>query len=152
MESSDQGIDVTSNALNTQNSDPIEEYALSILIQNPDLVEAARSTNPECFHRTESRELFTALLSYPTIGELRNEVDEVLAEQIRRLESVELPGAGIERALSQCLRRLELRHVRETQELMLDTEDVRLPPPGEVEAEVKRASMRIKELETMSHR
>ena len=151
-ESEEQGLEVSSSALRTQNSDPIEEYALSILIQNPDLVEAARSTNPECFHRTESRELFTALLSYPTIGELRNEVDEVLAEQIRRLESVELPRAGIERALSQCLRRLELRHVRETQELMLDTEDVRLPPPGEVEAEVKRASMRIKELETMSHR
>lgn len=145
-------IDVSSNALRTQDSDPIEEYALSILIQNPDLVEAAQSTSPECFRRTDSRELFTALVSYPTIEELRNEVDEVLAERIRRLESVELPGAGVERALTQCLRRLELRHVRESQELMLDTEDVRLPPPGELEAEVKRASLRIKELETMSRR
>ena len=71
---------------------------------------------------------------------------------MRRLESVELPSTGVERALSQCLRRLELRHIRETQELMLDTEDVRLPPSGEVEAEVKRASLRIKELETMSRR
>ena len=145
-------IDVSSNALRTQDSDPIEEYALSILIQNPDLVETAQSTSPECFRRTDSRELFTALVSYPTIEELRNEVDEVLAERISRLESVELPGTGVERALSQCLRRLELRHIRETQELMLDTDDVRLPPPGELEPEVKRASLRIKELETMSRR
>lgn len=145
-------IDVSSSALRTQNSDRLEEYVLSILIQNPDLVEDARSTNPDCFRRTDNRELFTALLSYPTIEELRNEVDEVLAEQIRRLESEELPGARVERALSQCLRRLELRHIRETQELMLDTEDVRLPPSGEVETEVRRASLRIKELETMSIR
>ena len=145
-------IDVSSSALRTQNSDRLEEYALSILIQNPDLVGEARSTNPDCFRRTDNRELFTALLSYPTIEELRNEVDEVLAEQIRRLESEELLGARVERALSQCLRRLELRHIRETQELMLDTEDVRLPPSGEVEAEVKRASLRIKELETMAIR
>ncbi len=145
-------IDVSSSALRTQSSDRLEEYVLSLLIQNPDLVEEARSTSPECFHRTDNRELFTALVSYPTIEELRNEVDEVLAEQIRRLESVEIPGTGIERALSQCLRRLELRHIRQTQELMLDTEDVRLPPPGELEPEVKRASLRIKELETMSRR
>ncbi len=151
-ESIEEAIEVSPAALRTQDSDPIEEYALSILIQNPDLVEAAQSTSPECFRRTDSRELFTALVSYPTIEELRNEVDEVLAERIRHLESVELPGAGVERALSQCLRRLELRHVRESQELMLDTEDVRLPPPGELEAEVKRASLRIKELETMSRR
>ncbi|MCY4652742.1 MAG: DNA primase [Dehalococcoidia bacterium] len=148
----EEAIEVSSNALRTQDSDPIEEYALSILIQNSNLAEAARSTDPECFHRTDNRELFTALVSYPTIEELRNEVDEVLAEQIRRLESVELPSTGVEHALSQCLRRLELRHIRETQELMLDTEDVRLPPSGEVEAEVKRDSLRIKELETMSLR
>ena len=151
-ESIEEAIEVSPAALRTQDSDPIEEYALSILIQNPDLVEAAQSTSPECFRRTDSRELFTALVSYPTIEELRNEVDEVLAERIRHLESVELPGAGVERALSQCLRRLELRHIRETQELMLDTDDVRLPPPGELEPEVKRASLRIKELETMSRR
>ena len=151
-ENIEQAIEVSPSALRTQDSDPIEEYALSILIQNPDLVEEARSTNPECFRRTDSRELFTALVSYPTIEKLRNEVDEVLAERMRRLESVELPSTGVERALSQCLRRLELRHIRETQELMLDTEDVRLPPSGEVEAEVKRASLRIKELETMSRR
>ena len=151
-ESEEQSPEVSPSALRTQDSDPIEEYALSILIQNPALVETAQSTSPECFRRTDSRELFTALVSYPTIEELRNEVDEVLAERIRRLESVELPGAGVERALSQCLRRLELRHIRETQELMLDTDDVRLPPPGELEPEVKRASLRIKELETMSRR
>ncbi len=151
-ESEERGPEVSPSALRTQDSDPIEEYALRLLIQNPDLVEEVRSTNPECFRRTENRELFTALISYPTIEKLHNEVDEVLTEQIKRLESAELPSTGIERALSQCIRRLELRRIRETQEMILDTEDVRLPPSGEEEAEVKRANLRIKELETMSRR
>ncbi len=148
----EQSVDVSPNALRTQDSDPIEEYTLGILIQNPDLVESVRLANPECFYRTENRELFTALISYPTIEELRDNVAHVLTENMSRLESLDLPGAGIERALAQCLRRLELRYERDSQQLMLDTEDVRTPPSREVEDEVKRVSLRIKELETMSLR
>ena len=151
-ESAEQSVEVSANALRSPDSDPIEEYTLGILIQNPDLVESVRLTNPECFYRTENRELFTALISYPTIEELRDNVDHVLSESMRRLESLDLPGTGNELALTQCLRRLELRYERDSQQLMLDTEDVRTPPSREVEDEVKRVSLRIKELETMSLR
>ena len=145
-------VEVSPGALRAQDSDPLEEYSLSVLIQNPGLVEDARSVNPECFRRTENRELFTALISYSTIEEVRGAVDEFLAERMNRLESAELPGVGSELALSQCLRRLELRRVRESQRMMLDTGDARLPPSREIEDRVKRASLRIRELETMSLR
>ena len=151
-ESEEGQVDVSSNALRSQDSDPIEEYALSLLIQNPDLIESARQTDPECFRRIENRELFTALVSYPTIGELRDKLEDVLAEQLNRLESAELPGTAIQRALGQCLQRLELRRSRESQQMILDTEDIHLPPSREVEDEVKRRNLRIKELETMSSR
>ena len=145
-------VDVSSNALRSQDSDPIEEHALSILVQNPDLVENARATNPDCFRETENRELFTALISYPTIEELRAEVDQVLAERLSRLESADLPGTGLESALAQCLTRLERRRSSYNQEMMLHTEKLSLPPSREVEDEVKRVNQRIKELETMSSR
>ncbi len=151
-ENEEQGFEVSLNALKSRDAQPIEEYALSLLLQRPDLVENARLTNPECFHRTENRELFTALLSYPTIEELRDNVDQALTEHLRRLETLKSPGTGIERALAQCLKRLELRHMRDSQEMMLDTADMRLPPPRDVEDEVKRVSLRIKELETMTSR
>ena len=146
-ESAEQPVEVSSSALRTQDSDPIEEYALRILIRNPDLVENARMTSPECFRRTENRELFTALISYPTIEELRAELDPVLAERLGRLESADLPGAGMERALGQCLTRLERRLSRDSQETLLHTEDLRLAPPREVEDAVKRVNLRIRELE-----
>ena len=151
-ESAERQVEVSSSALRTQDSDPIEDYALRILIRNPGLIENARLTNPDCFRRTENRELFTALISYPTIEELRAEVDQVLAERLNRLESADLPGTGLERALDQCLSRLEQKRSRHNQEMMLHTEDLGLPPSREVEDEVKRVNQRIKELETMSSR
>lgn len=147
-----QQVDVSSSALRTQDSEPIEEYALRILIQNPDLIENARLINPDCFRQTENRELFTALISYPTIEELRDEVDQILVERLSRLESADLPGSRMERALAQCLTRLERRRSSYSQETMLYTEELRLPPSREVEDEVKRVNQRIKELETMSRR
>ena len=148
----EQAIEVSPNPLNAQDSDPIEDYALRILIRNPGLIENARLTNPDCFRRTENRELFTALISYSTIEELRAELDQVLAERLSRLESADLPGTGMERALSQCLSRLERRRSSDRQAIMLHTEDLGLPPSREVEDEVKRVNRRIKELETMSSR
>ncbi len=151
-ENEDQGFEVTPNALNPRDAEPIEEYALSILIQNPDLLEGVRRTGSDYFYRTENRVLFTALLSYPTIEELSDNVDQALSEHLRRLQTMKSPGSGVERALTQCFKRLELRHMRDSQEMMLDTADVQIPPSREVEDEVKRISLRIKELETMTSR
>ncbi len=151
-ESEERQVDVSASALSAQDSEPIEEFVLRILIQNPDLIASARQTDPECFHRIENRELFTALISYPTIGEIRDRIDEILAEQMSRLESAELPGTASERALDQCLRRLELRRSRQIQQMILDTEDLSLPPPSEVQDNVISVNSRIKEVETMSSR
>ncbi len=151
-ENEEQGPDVSANALRSRDDEPIEDYVLRILVHNPGLIENARLVSPERFLRAENRELFTALISYPTIDELREGVDAFLAERLNRLESSKLPGTGMERALTQCLRRMELRHSRDSQMAMLDTDDLKSPPPREVEEEVKRLSMRIKELETLSRR
>ena len=121
--------DVSANALRSRDSEPIEDYVLRILVHNPNLIESARSVSPERFLRTENRELFTALISYPTIDELRDGVDGFLAERLSGLESSKLPDTGMERALAQCIRRLELRHSRDSQMVMLDTEDLKEPRP-----------------------
>ncbi len=146
------GLEVSPNALSRRDADPIEEYALSLMIQNPELLEDISGVDPDCFYRTENREIFTALLSYPKIDELRDNVDDALSMHLSRLETLESPGVELARALKQCLKRLELRHMRDRQEVILDTGDVALPPSRDVEDQVKRVSLRIKELETMSRR
>ena len=51
-----------------------------------------------------------------------------------------------EAALTQCLQRLERRHLQELQESLLASEDASVPPPREIESAVADVNARLKEL------
>jgi DNA primase len=146
-------VEVSSSLLETRRTDAVEEYVLSMLIHHPDLVETAWGSRAEWFRYTENRELFTAVLESPTIEALREEADPVLQEHLARLEASSDSGFGLrherEAALTECLKRLELRHVKDSQAtyLLLLTEEDGLPPSDEIESQVNRINHRIKQLQ-----
>ena len=151
----EQELEVSPLALDQAGADPLEEYILALLVRRPGLVEGLGGTSPECFRQTENRELFTALLAYPTIGELRDRLDAALGDHLDRLEAMESPEIGrsgpqqSQAALTECLKRLELRHLYEMQETFLQTDEVGVPPSREIEDPVKQVNQRIRELQSM---
>ena len=146
---------MSSSLLETRRTDAVEEHVLSILIRHPDLVESARDASADWFQHTENRELFTAMLESPTIEALRETAFPVIREHLERLEASSDAGFGLlherEAALAECLKRLELRHVKDSQAtyLLLLTEEDGLSPSDEIESQVNRINRRIMELQPM---
>ena len=117
-DNNEQAIEVSPNALQAQDSDANEELVLRILIHQPELIERVRGASPDWFHKTENRALFTALLSYPTIDALRENVGSVLVEHINHFKELDAPTTRIERGLDQSLGHLELRYLRDALKLI----------------------------------
>ena len=133
--------------------DSLEEYALALLLGQPELREHAHSLAPEQFHRTENRQVFTGWLSCSTIDELRDHLDETLHEHLTYIGEIDLTPndrRSAESALEEVLRRLEQRHLQELQEGLLTSEDASLPPTKDVEEPIVNVNTRLKEL--FSHR
>ena len=113
--------------------DPLEEYTLALLLQDPSLREQSSGLAPAFFTRVENRELFTAWADCDTIDRLRDTLDEALLEQLDALLALPVPSADRKQrheALTQCLRRLEENALRE-----LKLQEQVLLAEGEVEQE-----------------
>ena len=121
--------------------DPLEEYCLTQLLQNPDLARTPESLptkqyglDPsdqggtetqggevsdlrlEYFRRVENREIFTNWMKCSTLELLKGAVDEELKGHLDYLASRILPPANPkqrEEGLRYCIRRLEERYLRE---------------------------------------
>ena len=96
--------------------DPLEEHALALLLQWPELKEAARELAPEAMIRLENREVFAHWLECSTIDVLVQSVDEELQERVNALLSLALPPMDTrqrEQAIRECVYRLEERRLRE---------------------------------------
>ena len=123
---------------------PVEEYCLSLLLQNPELGESGEAIPPEHFLGTENRELYLAWRGCRDINELRSTVDEGLHEHLDRLASRELPpsdGKGLKAAFAECTRRLEEQRLRRLMaiEEVLITEAESEGKAEEVQALLERA-------------
>ena len=111
--------------------DPLEEYILALLLQDPSLREYSSGLAPAFFTRAENRELFTAWADCDTLDRLRDTLDEALLEQFDALLALPVPSADRTQrheALTQCLRRLEENALRE-----LKLQEQVLLAEGEVE-------------------
>ncbi len=94
--------------------DRLEEYALSLLLQCPELREKADKLTPEHFERTENREIFTLWALTPNTEMLLDEIGAELKEHLNTLLRRALPPAtekDRERGLAECIRRLEERRL-----------------------------------------
>ncbi|MFA5367052.1 MAG: DNA primase [Dehalococcoidia bacterium] len=95
---------------------PLEEYCLSLLLQQPELREGALALSPEHFEGTENREIFIAWINNPDIAKIRGGIDVSLHEYLEKLLTRVLPPAkekDLEIALADCIRRLWEQRLRD---------------------------------------
>ena len=127
----------------------LEEFTLSLLLQRPELRELALDFSPQCFHRSENREIFTQWQSSTTMDHLRESLDAPLQGHLDELGARELVPADTREsrlAAWQCLQRLERRHLRELQEGLLESDEAGAPPSRDIESAVAEVNARLKEL------
>jgi DNA primase len=94
--------------------DRLEEYALCLLLQYPELRDRAQELTPEHFERTENRETFTLWALAPNTEMLLDEIGAELKGHLNTLLRRVLPPTtekARERALAECIRRLEERRL-----------------------------------------
>ena len=140
---------VTGSAVVDEAEESLEKYVLALLLNRPELKKSTSGFEPEYFHRSEYREVFTRWLDCTTIDDLWDLLDESLHQPVQKLVEQELVPAEryvSEIALEQCLQRLAIRHEKELLAVLLDSEDASVPPPRELEAEVATVNARLKEL------
>ena len=135
--------------LSSSRQDFLEDYTLALLLSRPELKERARTLPPEWFHNTENSIVFTSWLGCSTISELRDCLDDNLYDCLDNLCQLDLPpfdNRSAEAAIGQSLERLEQRHLKELQEVLLASQDATLPPPRELEGPIVSVNTRLKEL------
>jgi DNA primase len=94
-------------------SSPVEEYCLALLIQYPQLREAARELSAEHFEGTENREIFAQWDSCQDIPELTQKLDDNLLEHLNYLLDRTFPPDIQQKertrqvAISDCILRLQ---------------------------------------------
>jgi len=96
-------------------SNPIEEYCLALLLQYPQLRQAAQELSAEHFETTENREVFTTWQYTQDIAELKTKLDANLLEHLDYLINKTFPPAIQENdkarqlTLTDCILRLQER-------------------------------------------
>ena len=131
--------------------DPLEEYCLALLLQHPELRDRAKGLTPEHFERSENREVFTTWRDASNADELSQMIISDLQGHLEALCERALPPAGEmerEKALADCIRRLEERRLR-LQEEFITSEDVPKVSAGDLDSEsVAAIQQRIVEVDT----
>ena len=136
------------SALKKDPDSALDEYVLSLILSKPELKNQVVVYPAELFRNTEDREVFTRWLACSTIDDLKESLDEALGERLSYL--MEMPHAPSDRAqsekaLSQCMRRLESRHWRERQQSLLVSVEADQLPSKEIEEDIIEANSKIKE-------
>ncbi|MFN3973883.1 MAG: DNA primase [Dehalococcoidia bacterium] len=96
--------------------EPLETYLLALLLRYPDLRPAATSLGPDHFHRTENRELFTALLQNAIIEDVQSVLPDPLRSYAQDIQGRDFPPTDRkerQQAVEEVVRRLEERRLRE---------------------------------------
>ena len=106
-----QKIEGYASGFSSKTSDPIEDYILSLLLQNPDLTIELSEGNELLFQNSENRTIFLAIFS----GSIMD-IDSIVEERVEKLKSNSLPPMDIQQkidALNQCLQRLEKHKIQD---------------------------------------
>jgi DNA primase len=116
--------------------DTVEEYCLALLLQRPELRAKAGRLSAEHFERSDNREVFIAWRDAVDSGDPHAMEDGDLGEHLQSILGRELPPTEDrsvwERALADCVSRLEERRLR-LQEQFITAEDVPLVAGGDLD-------------------
>lgn len=116
--------------------DPLDEQTLALLLQHPEIMERSTQVGVDRLRRPESRALLSALHEGGIIGDIRQRLDDDLAQHLDRLMEHPLPPMDFKQRTADfeaCLRRLEERHLRElkAQERAMLADDPASPEAAE---------------------
>ena len=126
----------------------LDEYTLAILLHSPELKEIPESFSPECFIRSEDREIFTQWLETGKIDVLKSTIDDSIRPRLEQILDIELKPIDLSQSvnsLEQCFSRIEERHLRKLQEGLLSTESS-LPSSKDLEEAIVKMNKRLKEI------
>lgn len=97
-------------------SSPVEEYALAIMVQHPELKSKFSDLPVEYFENSENRAIFDKWQSFqnesPDLTEIRAMLDPAIQSYFDSLATRNLPGDPIEERFSDCILRLRERYLR----------------------------------------
>ena len=143
-------IQASASALAVDADARLEMYMLALLEAHPELKAAAETFSADNFKRMENRQVFTSLLSYNTIEEMEEALEQPLLDHLNRVRQIKLEDAGpsmAESAFEQCRNRLESRRLRDLQSDLLKTSGSE-PPSREISATITSVNSRLKHLFT----
>ena len=143
-------IQASASALSVDADASLEMYMLALLAEHPELKAAAASFSPDNFKRIENQQVFTSLLSYTTIEEMEESLEQTLLDHLNLVRQVKLENADpskVESAFEQCRNRLESRRLRDLQSDLLRTTGGE-PPSREMSATITSVNSRLKHLFT----
>ena len=137
--------------------DVLDEYALALIAQYPEVLELVAELPPEHVRRAENRALLSAIQATGTIQGTYPLLDDAAAEHLERLTAKVLPPADRRQRAADwqaCLRRMEERYLRElkAQEemaLAVDADDASPADPGYKDAVGQQAlqvNLRLRDL------
>ena len=126
----------------------LDEYTLAIMIKSPDLTDVPDNFSPECFIRSEDREIFTQWLETGKIDVLKSTIDDSIRPRLEQILDIQLKPIDLSESiniLKQCFSRIEERHLRKLQEGLLSTESS-FTSSKDLEEAIVKMNMRLKEI------
>lgn len=138
---------VSATTLNASPESALEDYTMALLMQRSEFKEIMSEFPSEHFRSPEHREILSKWLEASSEEELQASLDQSLHARLQTLVAQEIAPSDYrtwERALDQCLRRLQQRHLKELQETLLETGDDSTPPSRDLEQEITSVNAAIK--------
>ena len=133
------------------NERSLDEHVILLILNLPDLKSIAHNLSPEWLKNSEDRELLERLIQSDSIQSLETGLEPSLKIRLddlskKALEPIDINSA--KKAFKQCILRMEIRYIKEMQEIIINA----IQPEDEtfknLENQVAELNNRIKELET----
>jgi DNA primase len=99
-------------ATRSLSSNPLEEYALAILLQRPEFKPKSAGLQAEYFENSENRVIFEKWQQSDNPAGIKDSLDPVIREHVDTLSARNLPGEDIESRYTDCVLRLRERYLR----------------------------------------
>ncbi|MBN1191368.1 MAG: DNA primase [Dehalococcoidales bacterium] len=99
-------------ATRSLSSNPLEEYALAILIQRPEIKTGSVDLLAEYFENSENRIIFEKWQKTDDPAGIKESLDPLIREHVDNLSCRNLPGDDIESRYTDCVLRLRERFLR----------------------------------------
>ena len=119
----------------------LEEYTLALIVGNTEFKQGIDNVNPECFHRTEDRELYSRWVSTPSIERLKQDLEPFLkARLLQILDRKLIIGTEMEEELDldQCLKRLERKRLLESRNMLISSGESEFMQIDNLQGEISR--------------